>query len=120
MDGKVSQIYVEFPDRLTRFGYPFLKTLFDIYHVPIIHTENPPQTSIEQQLLEDMMTLMACFSGKLYQNRSHQQLHPDYENEKIQKFMNEFIENEEAKIERMIIRHCLQHNRPNLTIPTLI
>ncbi len=117
MDGKVSQIYVEFPDRLTRFGYPFLKTLFEIYHVPIIHTENPPQTSIEQQLLEDMMTLMACFSGRLYKNRSLQQLYPNLENDKITRMMEEFIEKEENKINRCLIRKCLQNKHP---IPSMI
>lgn len=116
MMGKVSQVFIEFPDRLTRFVYPFLKILFDIFHVPIIMTENPPQKTIEQQLFDDMITLMACFSGKLYKNRSLQQLHPDLENEKIKRCIMEFLENENNQIERTLIRNSLKKIKKKLII----
>lgn len=70
---KVHTVYVTYRDRLTRFGFHYLSTMFDMKNVKIIvlnETEN--DRSSQEELVEDMMSLIASFSGKLYGMRSNQ------------------------------------------------
>jgi len=71
LDHKVSEVIIEFSDRLTRFGYPFLETLFGVFHVPIITVQTKSAVNIEEHLVEDLLMLMASFSGKFYKVRSN-------------------------------------------------
>ena len=71
MNGEVNRVFVTYRDRLTRFGFNYLETMFNAKGVEIIivkqHTE---ELSVEQELMNDMMSLIASFSGKLYGLRS--------------------------------------------------
>ena len=71
MNGKVNHVYVTYKDRLTRFGYHYLEKVFAHYGVRIIVVKDIEKAkSIEQELAEDLMSLIASFSGKLYGLRS--------------------------------------------------
>ena len=71
MDGKVNNIYITYKDRLTRFGYHYLENVCGHYGVRIIVVKDLERSkSIEQELAEDLMSLIASFSGKLYGLRS--------------------------------------------------
>ena len=71
MNGKVNNIYITYKDRLTRFGYSYLEKICEHYGVRIIIVKDLEKTkSIEQELAEDLMNLIASFSGKLYGLRS--------------------------------------------------
>lgn len=71
MDGKVNNIYVTYKDRLTRFGFNYLERICNHHGVRIIVVKDIDKTkSIEQELAEDLMSLIAGFSGKLYGLRS--------------------------------------------------
>ena len=70
MSGTISTILVTFKDRLTRFGFPFIEHFCDLFSVIIIETEQICEISVQQSLVDDMMSLIACFSGKLYGMRS--------------------------------------------------
>ena len=71
MDGKVSRVFVTYRDRLTRFGYHYLETMFACHGVPIIVVKDEKnEKSVNEELAEDMMSLIASFSGKLYGLRS--------------------------------------------------
>ena len=66
-DGKVNRVFVTYRDRLTRFGYHYLETMFSYHGVPIIVVKDEDkEKSVEEELVEDMMSLIASFSGKLY------------------------------------------------------
>lgn len=71
MNDEVSRVFITYRDRLTRFGFNYLETVFNAKGVKIIivkqHTE---EISVEQELMNDMMSLIASFSGKLYGMRS--------------------------------------------------
>lgn len=71
MNDEVNRVFVTYRDRLTRFGFNYLETMFNAKGVEIIivkqHTE---EISVEQELMNDMMSLIASFSGKLYGMRS--------------------------------------------------
>jgi putative resolvase len=63
--GKVARIFITFPDQLTRFGFLFLRRFFESYHIPIIVIDEAPSADLQKQLVTDMMSLIASFSGKL-------------------------------------------------------
>ena len=63
---EVSRIFVLYKDRLTRFGYHYLKKICDFHGVSIIvvsdETDNKSQS---EELAEDIIALIHSFSGKL-------------------------------------------------------
>lgn len=71
LDGKVNRVFVTYKDRLTRFGYHYLETIFSYHGVSItVVKDEDKEKSVEEELVEDMMSLIASFSGKLYGLRS--------------------------------------------------
>ena len=70
--GKIANIIITFKDRLTRFGFEFILQYCSIFNVPIIVLKNSLGKNVQQELVDDMMSLIASFSGKLYGLRSIQ------------------------------------------------
>lgn len=70
-DNEVRNVYVTYKDRLTRFGYHYLETMFKAHDVSIIVVKDEEiEKSVQEELAEDMMSLIASFSGKLHGLRS--------------------------------------------------
>ena len=67
---QVKKVVVEHKDRLTRFNFQFLSDYFGSHGVEIEWTEDVLGKSYEQELVEDMLTLMSSFSNKIYGKRS--------------------------------------------------
>jgi putative resolvase len=72
-EDQVSEIVVTFPDRLTRFGQEYLEVLFESFGVTLTVLDPGEDKTAEQELTDDMMALLASFSGRLYGMRSHKQ-----------------------------------------------
>lgn len=70
--GKITHINFTYKDRLTRFGYTYLESLFKSYNVTISPLHESVKYSAEEELLHDFMSLIASFSGKFYQLRSRE------------------------------------------------
>ena len=71
LDHKVSRVFVTYKDRLTRFGFHYLETTFNHEGVRIIVIRDEAhEKAVQEELVEDMMALIASFSGKLYGLRS--------------------------------------------------
>lgn len=71
LDGKVSRVFVTYRDRLTRFGFHYLETMFSHEGVEIVVMKDEEhEKNVNEELVEDMMSLIASFSGKLYGLRS--------------------------------------------------
>ena len=66
---KVSKVIVEHKDRLTRFQFNVLVRFFESYGVDIEKVESTSSND-EEELVQDIMMLMAVFSGRLYGKRS--------------------------------------------------
>lgn len=69
-NGKIKTVYVTHRDRLTRFGYKYLKRLLALSNVELIslhETISPPHP--QEELIRDFMSLLASFSGKYYRLR---------------------------------------------------
>lgn len=73
MNDEVSRIFVTYKDRLTRFGFNMLEEICKLKDVQIIVlNQDKEKQSVEDELVSDMMSLIASFSGKLYDMRSKQ------------------------------------------------
>jgi len=67
---QVDVVVVTYGDRLTRFGFEYLEYFFKQFGVRIeaIYDEEPKDA--HQELVEDLITIVASFAGKLYGMRS--------------------------------------------------
>jgi predicted site-specific integrase-resolvase len=70
IEKKISKVVIEHKDRLTRFQYNLIERFFNSYGVIIERLEMNEDISEEEELVNDIMMLMASFSGKLYGKRS--------------------------------------------------
>lgn len=64
INGKVNKVIVEHKDRLTRFQFNFIKKMFETFGADIIVVDDKDEISDTEELTRDMMSLLACFSGK--------------------------------------------------------
>ncbi len=72
-EDQVAEIVVTYPDRLTRFGQEYLQALFDSFGVTLTVLDPGEDKTAEQELTDDLLALLASFSGRLYGMRSHKQ-----------------------------------------------
>ncbi len=72
-EDQVAEIVVTSPDRLTRFGQEYLKVLFDSFGVTCTVLEPGEDKTAEQELTDDLLAVIASFTGRLYGTRSHKQ-----------------------------------------------
>ena len=69
---EIKRIFVTNKDRLTRFGYEYLEELFSMADVELIALQEKENKDLQEELVDDMMSLLASFSGKLYRIRGNQ------------------------------------------------
>jgi putative resolvase len=72
-EDQVAEIVVTYPDRLTRFGQEYLQVLFESFGVTLTVLDPGEDKTAEQELTDDLLALLASFSGRLYGMRSHKQ-----------------------------------------------
>ena len=89
MYGNVDNIYITYKDRLTRFGFEYLETLCNYFGVNIITIEDISPKSEQEELVDDMMSLLASFSGKLYGMKSNKK-------KKAKEYIDSIVEEEEV------------------------
>lgn len=71
MDSKVNRIFISHKDRLTRFGFNYLETVCRKFNTEIVVISDViSNKSIEEELAEDIISIIHSFSGKLYGMRS--------------------------------------------------
>ncbi|MHA1595890.1 MAG: IS607 family transposase [Candidatus Baldrarchaeia archaeon] len=70
MNKEVSKVVIAYPDRLTRFGFKILEEFFKSYGTEIV-VINKEEKSPQEELIEDLITIISHFAGKLYGMRSH-------------------------------------------------
>jgi putative resolvase len=72
-EDKVAEVVITYEDRLTRFGQEYLETLFACFGVTLTVLDPGEEQTPEQELTDDLLALIASFSGRLYGMRSHKQ-----------------------------------------------
>jgi len=70
---EVDKVVVLYEDRLTRFGFDTLKKVFEAHGTTIEVLNQADVKPPQQELVEDLVTIISRFSGKLYGMRSHKQ-----------------------------------------------
>ena len=66
-DDKVNRVFITHKDRLTRFGFNYIKRICDFHNVEIVITSEVKNTKIEsEELAEDIVALIHSYSGKLH------------------------------------------------------
>lgn len=72
-EDRVAEVAITSGDRLTRFGQEYLETLFTSFGVAYTLVNPEEEEAPEQELTEDLLSLIASFAGKLYGLRSQKQ-----------------------------------------------
>lgn len=72
-EDRVGEVVVTYGDRLTRFGQAYLETLFESFGVTLTILSPDEEKTAEQELTDDLLAIIASFSGRLYGMRSHKQ-----------------------------------------------
>ena len=88
-EGKIEVVRVTQKDRLTRFGTTYLEKLFESYGVEIVYAFETEDKTLQEELMQDFMHLIASFSGKFYRLRGYAQ-------------QKKLLDNAEKKLEEKI------------------
>jgi hypothetical protein len=59
-------VLIEYPDRLVRFGFGYLEEVFGWKQVRIEVVEPPKAQSPTAELVQDLLTIVTVFSGRLH------------------------------------------------------
>jgi len=68
---QIKEILITHKDRLIRFGFPLIEKLCLHFNVKITVIYEEKQVSFEQNLINDLISIITVFSSKLYGKRSH-------------------------------------------------
>jgi putative resolvase len=67
---EVDVVLIEYPDRLVRFGFGYLQEAFRWKQVRLEVVEPPKVQSPTEELVQDLLTIVTVFSGRLYGSRA--------------------------------------------------
>lgn len=70
IDGDIQRLVVAHPDRLVRFGYELVKWLCSKFECELLVLHDR-KLSPEQELVQDMLSIIHCFSSRLYGLRKY-------------------------------------------------
>lgn len=70
-DKQITDLAIRYKDRLTRFGYRYLEEYFKSHNVTIhVLDEAKTMKTAQEELADDLISIITSFSGKLYGLRS--------------------------------------------------
>ena len=69
IENKISKIYISYKDRLTRFGFDYFRNLFSMYGTEIVILNASKEEDFQQELTQDLISVIHYFSMKMYSNR---------------------------------------------------
>ena len=65
--GEIGRVFVNYKDRLTRFGFRYIEEVCTAMGTEIVIVSNETQVkSVQEELAEDLCAIIHSFSGKLY------------------------------------------------------
>ena len=71
ISGRVNKVVISNRDRLTRFGYGYLKSLFERYNCEIIEVNLTEDKTFQDELTDDLIAIIHHFSMKFYGKRKN-------------------------------------------------
>ncbi|MCL4318777.1 MAG: IS607 family transposase [Firmicutes bacterium] len=69
---EIQRVLIEFPDRLARFGYRYLERFLSSHGVTVEVTHKTEPKSSQEELVNDLLTIITVFSARLYGKRSQE------------------------------------------------
>lgn len=66
----VDVVLIEYPERLVRFGFGYLEQVFGWKDVRLEVLDPPKQQEPTEELIEDLLTIVTVFAGRLYGHRA--------------------------------------------------
>jgi predicted site-specific integrase-resolvase len=66
----VDVVLIEYPDRLVRFGFGYLEQAFTWKDVRLEVLDPPKHQEPTEELIQDMLTIVTVFAGRLYGHRA--------------------------------------------------
>jgi len=70
----VDVVVVEYADRLARFGYSYLKEFAKSFNVEIEAIEKVEKLQANEEMVNDLVSIVTCFSARLYGARGGRKL----------------------------------------------
>ena len=68
---QIDTIIVNYKDRLTRFGFEYLESYFNSHGAKVLVLNQEAIQDPQKELVDDLIAIVASFSGKIYGLRSH-------------------------------------------------
>ena len=72
ISGNISKIFISYKDRLTRFRFYYFEKLFEKFGCIIEVLNSTDEKTYEEELTEDLISIIRHFSMKMYSNRRKQ------------------------------------------------
>ena len=72
VQNKISKVVISHKDRLIRFGFGYLETIFKMYNTEIEIINLEDDKSFQEELTEDLIAIIHHFSMKFYGKRKNQ------------------------------------------------
>ena len=66
---EIDSVYITYEDRLVRFGFNMLKTIFSSFNTKIIVINATKEEDFQKELTDDFVSIIHHFSMKMYSNR---------------------------------------------------
>jgi putative resolvase len=67
--GKIDTVYITYNDRLTRFGFGYIKSLFEKFDTKIVSLNSTKEEDFQTELTQDLISIIHHFSMKMYSAR---------------------------------------------------
>ena len=92
---EVNTVVVEYPDRLARFGYNYLQEFCKSLNIDIEAVEQNEKLEANEEMVNDLISIVTCFSARLYGSRGGRKLKKNIQNsfKELEKEMGESCEN---------------------------
>ena len=68
---KIDKVIITYSDRLTRFGFDYLKNYFTSHGAGIHVIHKKSTCSMQEELVQDLIAIITSFSGRVHGMRSH-------------------------------------------------
>lgn len=86
---QISHLIINYKDRLLRFGSEIIFEMCRIRGIEVVVLNEDDQKSYEEELVDDVLSIITVFSAKLYGSRSHK-------NKKVIETTNKLFKGEEV------------------------
>jgi len=70
-NNQISHLVLNYKDRLLRFGSEIIFEMCRLHNVEVVILNEDEQKTYEEELIEDVLSVITVFSAKLYGSRSH-------------------------------------------------